>query len=203
VRFIKRAFLRVNEQIRAREVRLINADGKQVGIVPIEQARRYAEEAGLDVVEVAPDANPPVCKIIDYRKVLYEQKRREREGRKHRRHVEIKEVKMRPTIDHHDYETKVRHIREFIEVGHKVKVTMMYRGREMSRTDAGRSLLQRVAAQVADIAAPENRMVQIGRQQQFILAPVSQMKPAGEKPPQPQPAPPPSPPPQGVTSEQP
>lgn len=203
MRFIKRAFLRVNEQIRAREVRLINADGKQVGIVPIEQARRYAEEAGLDVVEVAPDANPPVCKIIDYRKVLYEQKRREREGRKHRRHVEIKEVKMRPTIDHHDYETKVRHIREFIEVGHKVKVTMMYRGREMSRTDAGRSLLQRVAAQVADIAAPENRMVQIGRQQQFILAPVSQMKPAGEKPPQPQPAPPPSPPPQGVTSEQP
>lgn len=165
MRSIKRAFLRVNEAIRAREVRLISAEGKQVGIVPIEQARKMAEEAALDLVEVAPDATPPVCKVIDYRKVLYEQKRREREGRKHRRHVEIKEVKMRPTIDQHDYETKLRHVREFLEEGHKVKVTMMYRGREMGRTEAGRARLMRIVEDLAGIAAPEDRMVQIGRQQ--------------------------------------
>ncbi|MCX8038406.1 MAG: translation initiation factor IF-3 [Candidatus Sumerlaeia bacterium] len=167
----KRAFLRINEAIRAREVRLINADGKQIGVVPIEQARRYAEEAGQDLVEVAPEATPPVCKIVDYRKVLYEQKRREREGRKHRRHTEVKEIKMRPTIDPHDYEIKMRHTREFLQAGHKVKVTIMYRGREMVRTDIGRQLLQRMADDVADLGVPEDRMVQIGRQQQMMLAP--------------------------------
>ncbi len=161
-------------------MRLINAEGKQIGVVPIEQARRYAEEAGQDLVEVAPEATPPVCKIIDYRKVLYEQKRREREGRKHRRHTEVKEIKMRPTIDPHDYEIKMRHAREFLQAGHKVKVTIMYRGREMVRTDIGRQLLQRMADDVADIGAPEDRMVQIGRQQQMMLAPGGHGK-AGEK----------------------
>lgn len=192
----KRAFLRVNDAIRAREVRLVGFDGKQVGIVPIEEARRHAQEAGLDLVEVAPDATPPVCKIVDYRKVLYEQKKREREGRKRRRHTDIKEVKMRPAIDRHDYETKMKHIREFLTVGHKVKVTMQYRGREMSRADAGRAILQRLAQDLADVAAPEDRLVQIGRQQQMILAPVSPSKTAlaGEESPHAPLAPPPAPP---------
>ena len=172
----KRAFLRVNDAIRAREVRLISFDGKQVGIVPIEEARRHAEEAGLDLVEVAPDATPPVCKIVDYRKVLYEQKRREREGRKRRRHTEIKEVKMRPTIDRHDFETKARHVREFLAAGHKVKVTMMYRGREMSRTEAGRALLLKLAQDLSEVATPEDRLIQMGRQQQMMLVPAAPAK---------------------------
>lgn len=174
----KRAFLRVNDAIRAREVRLISFDGKQVGIVPIEEARRHAEEAGLDLVEVAPDATPPVCKIVDYRKVLYEQKRREREGRKRRRHTEIKEVKMRPTIDRHDFETKARHVREFLAAGHKVKVTMMYRGREMSRTEAGRALLLKLAQDLSEVATPEDRLIQMGRQQQMMLVPAAPAKPS-------------------------
>lgn len=193
-RISKRAYLRVNDAIRAREVRLINFDGKQIGIVAIEQARRQAEEVGLDLVEVAPDANPPVCKVVDYRKLLYEQKRREREGRKRRRHMEIKEVKMRPTIDRHDLEIKLRHTREFLAVGHKVKITVQFRGREMSHAELGRNLLLRIAEDLADAAVIEERMVQIGRQQHMILVPATQSKPAEatetpveEKPTQPPP----------------
>jgi len=176
VRLIKKGFLRVNEQIRAREVRLIGSDGKQVGIVPLEDARRQAEAAELDLVEVAPDATPPVCKIIDYRKVIYEQRRKEREARKHRRHVEIKEVKMRPTIDPHDYEIKMRRVREFLGDGHKVKITIMFRGREMAHTERGRNLLMHVAEDVVDLGAMEDRMVQVGRQQHMVLAPVAPAK---------------------------
>jgi len=173
----KRAYLRVNDAIRAREVRLINFDGKQIGIVPIEQARRQAEEVGLDLVEVAPEANPPVCKIVDYRKLLYEQQRREREGRKRRRRTELKEIKMRPTIDRHDLEIKLRHVREFLALGHKVKVTVQFRGREMTHVELGRSLLIRVVESLADVATLEERMVQIGRQQHMILVPLSAAKP--------------------------
>jgi len=191
----KKAHLRINDAIRVREVRLINFDGRQIGIVPIEQARRQAEEVNLDLVEVAPEANPPVCKIVDYRKVLYEQKRKEREGRKRRRHTEIKEVKMRPTIDRHDLEIKVRHAREFLEVGHKVKVTIQFRGREMSRSELGRNLLMRVAESLSGVAVVEDRVVQIGRQQHMILVPASPAKPLEGKPPvvsaPEQPAPPP------------
>jgi len=174
--------LRVNEAIRAREVRLINFDGKHIGIVPIEQARRAATEAGLDLVEVASDAEPPVCKIVDYRKVAYEQKKRERQGRAHRRHVEIKEIKIRPTIDRHDYEIKARHAREFLTLGHKVKITIMFRYREMARPEVARNLLQRIADELADIAAVEDRMAQIGRQHQMILVPASHHKASAAKP---------------------
>jgi translation initiation factor IF-3 len=176
VRPIKKGYLRVNEQIRAREVRLINHEGKQVGIIPLEEARRQAEQVEMDLVEVAPDANPPVCKIIDYRKVVYEARRKEREARKHRRHVEIKEVKMRPTIDPHDYETKMRRIKEFLGDGHKVKVTIMFRGREITHSERGRDLMMRVATGVAEIGAMEDRMVQVGRQQHMVLAPVPAAK---------------------------
>lgn len=182
MRSIKRAHLRVNDAIRAREVRLINFDGTQIGIVPIEQARQHAAEAELDLVEVAPDAEPPVCKIIDYRKLLYDQRRREREARKRRRHTELKEVKMRPTIDQHDYEVKVRRMRGFLDVGHKVKVTVMFRGREMAHTERGRDLLLRVAGDLADKAAVEDRMVQVGRQQHMVLVPSVQSKARGEEP---------------------
>jgi len=159
---------------------LINFDGKQIGIVALEQARQQAGEVGLDLVEVAPDANPPVCKIVDYRKLLYEQKRREREGRKRRRHTEMKEIKMRPTIDRHDLDVKLRHIRDFLTDGHKVKVTVQFRGREMTHAELGRNLLIRVAESLADAATVEERPVQIGRQQCMIVVPLAQAKPAGE-----------------------
>lgn len=173
--------MRVNEAIRAREVRLVDSEGKQVGIVPLEQARRRAEEAGLDLVEVAPDANPPVCKIIDYSKLQYELKRREREARKRQRHTDLKEVKMRPTIDRHDYEIKLRRIKEFLEVGHKVKVTIMFRGREMAHTERGRKLLEQVVADVGDRGTMYDRVVQVGRQQHMILAPTPHHKQAAGK----------------------
>jgi len=182
VRPIKKAQLRVNDAIRAREVRLISPEGKQIGIVPLKEARRYADEAGLDLVEVAPDANPPVCKIIDYRKLVYEQQRREREARKKRRHTELKEVKMRPTIGRHDYEVKVRRMRNFLEAGHKVKVTIMFRGREMAHTERGRNLLAQVLEDLADAAALEDRIIQVGRQQHMLLVPSPQLKASAEKP---------------------
>lgn len=176
MRPIKRAYLRVNDAIHAKEVRLVGSDGEQVGIVSIEEARRHAEEADLDLVEVAPDANPPVCKIVDYRKQLYDQRRREREARKRRRHTEIKEVKMRPTIDRHDLDVKVRRIQKFLDAGHKVKVTVMFRGREMAYSERGRDLLLKVTEELADHGAMEDRLVQVGRQQHMILAPVPQPK---------------------------
>lgn len=147
-----------------RQVRLIDQDGKQIGIVAIEEALRRAEEAGLDLVEVAPDAQPPVCKIIDYKKFLYEQKRKQRLSRKHQRASELKEVKFRLTIDKHDYETKMRHIREFLEDGYKVKATLLYRGREKEHLEFGERLANQLikdletAAQVEHIARSEKRL---------------------------------------------
>jgi translation initiation factor IF-3 len=178
---IKGKNLRVNETIRAREVRLIDPEGEQIGIVPIDQARSKATEAGLDLVEVAPDAKPPVCKIFDYRKLQYDRKRRDREARKRRRHVELKEVKMRPRIDEHDYQTKLRHIREFLEGGHKVKVTIMFRGREMAHREQGRTILERVAKDVSGVGTMDDRISQMGRQQHMILSPDAQKQESKEK----------------------
>ncbi|GIX44020.1 MAG: hypothetical protein KatS3mg130_0428 [Candidatus Sumerlaea sp.] len=139
-------------------MRLINQDNQQVGVVPLQEALRLAREAELDLVEVAPDAKPPVCKIVDYRKVLYEQKKRARESRKRQKVIEVKEVKMRPSIDQHDYETKVKHIREFLEEGQKVKVTFFYRGRERAFQDRAKALLDKLAADLQDIGMLENEI---------------------------------------------
>jgi translation initiation factor IF-3 len=139
---------------------LINASNEQVGVVSIAEALRLALEAELDLVEVAPDAKPPVCKIIDYKKVIYEQKRRARDSKKRQKVIEIKEVKMRPAIDPHDYQTKINHAREFLEDGNKVKVTFTYKGREQAHQDRANALLQKVLADLEDIAVHEqiNRM---------------------------------------------
>jgi translation initiation factor IF-3 len=134
---------------------LINATNEQVGVVPLAEALRLASEAELDLVEVAPDAKPPVCKIIDYKKVIYEQKRRARESKKRQKVIEIKEVKMRPSIDPHDYQTKINHIRNFLEDGNKVKVTFTYKGREQAHQDRANALLKKVLDDLEDVAVHE------------------------------------------------
>ncbi len=148
---------------------MINYDGVQVGIVPLEEARRRAEESELDLVEVAPQATPPVCKIIDFKKILYEQKRKAREARKKQKQIEVKEIKMQPTIDPHDFETKLRHIREFITHGHKVKVTILYKGRGITHTEIGEQLIEKMINQLADVAEPEGGVRRIGRLQILML----------------------------------
>jgi translation initiation factor IF-3 len=144
----------MNERIRVREVRLIDAEGKQVGIVPTDEARRMAIEAGFDLVEVAPDGRPPVCKIMDYGKYKYEQKKKAHSGKKVH-HAKIKEVRLRPRTEDHDYGVKLRHAREFLEKGDKVQIILMYRGRELVHQEVGRALLERFIADLADLARVE------------------------------------------------
>ena len=150
----------MNQEIRAREVRLINHENQQVGVVAIADALRMAQEVELDLVEVAPDAKPPVCKIVDFKKVIYEQKRKARESKKRQKTIEVKEVKMRPSIDKHDYETKINHARAFLEAGDKVKVTFTYKGREQVHQDRALKLLNQIMIDLDDVAVQEavNRM---------------------------------------------
>jgi translation initiation factor IF-3 len=147
--------IRVNHEIRAREVRLINHENQQVGVVQLQEALRLAQEAELDLVEVAPEAKPPVCKIIDFKKIVYEQKLRARESRKKQKMVEVKEVKMRPSIDKHDYDTKIAHAREFLQQGNKVKITFTYKGRERMFQDRAMRLLDQIMTDLEDVAVQE------------------------------------------------
>ncbi|MEO0248909.1 MAG: translation initiation factor IF-3 [candidate division WOR-3 bacterium] len=165
--------MRVNEGIRAKEVRLVGPDGRQIGIKPVEEALRIAEDMDLDLVEVAPLADPPVCKIMDYGKYRYEQTVKMKEARKKQAVVVYKEMKMRPKIDRHDYEIKKRHIERFLKAGNKVKVTVMFRGREMSHTDLGMSLLQQLAEELAELGTVESEPKLEGRNMQMILAPLN------------------------------
>ncbi|MFC7448999.1 translation initiation factor IF-3 [Rhodococcus daqingensis] len=162
---------RINDRIRVPEVRLVGPGGEQVGIVRVEDALRLALEADLDLVEVAPDARPPVCKIMDYGKFKYEAAQKARESRKNQTLTVIKEQKLRPKIDDHDYETKKRNVVRFLEAGSKVKVTIMFRGREQSRPELGFRLLQRLGADVADLGFVETSAKQDGRNMTMVLAP--------------------------------
>ncbi|ABK53041.1 bacterial translation initiation factor 3 (bIF-3) [Acidothermus cellulolyticus 11B] len=162
---------RINDQIRAPEVRLVGPNGEQVGIVRIEDALRLAEEADLDLVEVAPMARPPVVKLMDYGKFKYESAVKAREARKHQAQTVIKEMKLRPKIDNHDYETKKNHVVRFLNEGDKVKITIMFRGREQSRPEMGLRLLQRLAEDVADLGYVEAAPKLDGRNMTMILGP--------------------------------
>ena len=157
--------------IRVREVRLIDETGQNVGVVPTAQALAQATEAGLDLVEVSPDANPPVAKILDYGKYKYQEQKKAAEARKKQKVVEIKEIKMRPSIDDHDYDVKLRAIRRFFEEGDKVKVTLRFRGREMAHQQLGWDVLQRVKAETEPIAKVESEPRMEGRQMVMVLAP--------------------------------
>ncbi|MDV6012257.1 translation initiation factor IF-3 [Haloechinothrix sp. LS1_15] len=162
---------RINERIRVPEVRLVGPNGEQVGIVRIEDALRLAEEADLDLVEVAPQARPPVAKLMDYGKYKYESAQKARESRRNQQMTVIKEQKLRPKIDPHDYETKKGHVSRFLNQGNKVKVTIMFRGREQSRPELGFRLLERLADDVADIGFVESQPKQDGRNMIMVLAP--------------------------------
>jgi translation initiation factor IF-3 len=162
---------RINDRIRVREVRLVGPNGEQVGIVSTEDALRLAQEADLDLVEVAPSAQPPVAKLMDYGKFKYESALKAREARRNQSHVLIKEQKLRPKIDTHDYETKKRNVERFLADGDKVKVTIMFRGREQSRPEIGFRLLQRLAADVTDLGFVESSPKQDGRNMIMVLGP--------------------------------
>ena len=162
---------RINQQIRFSPIRLIDEDGEQVGVVPIEEAQEAARAQGLDLVEVAPNARPPVCRIMDYGRYKYEQAKAEREARKKQHVTQMKEIKMRPNIEEHDFDFKTRHIKRFLDDRNKVKVTIMFRGREMAHTENGREVLNDVVEEIGDLAIVEQRARLEGRNMFMILAP--------------------------------
>ncbi|MGR3712162.1 MAG: translation initiation factor IF-3 [Shimia sp.] len=163
---------RVNDRIRSPEIRLIGAEGENVGVVTPAQAMTMAAEAGLDLVEISPNANPPVCKIMDFGKFKYEQQKRESEARKKQKTIEVKEVKFRPNTDTHDYEVKMRNVYKFLENGDKVKVTLRFRGREMAHQNLGRELLERVAVDIKELGKVESMPKMEGRQMIMMIGPL-------------------------------
>jgi translation initiation factor IF-3 len=152
-------------------VRLVDADGEMVGVVTIDKALERAEQAGLDLVEVSPNADPPVCKILDYGKLKYQEQKKKSEARKKQKTIEVKEIKMRPNIDTHDYDVKMKAIHKFIGEGDKVKVTIRFRGREMAHQELGMQLLQRVRGETDEEAKVEHEPTMEGRQMIMVLAP--------------------------------
>ncbi|HHY32677.1 MAG TPA: translation initiation factor IF-3 [Firmicutes bacterium] len=163
--------LRVNEAIRAREIRLIDENGEQLGIMVVREGLRIAAERGLDLVEVAPNAKPPVCRLLDYGKYKYEQAKRDREARKKQRTMDIKEVRMTPKIEGHDFQVKVRNAQKFLQDGDKVKATVRFRGREIVHADIGRALLLDLAEEVKDYGVIEREPRVEGKHMIMVLAP--------------------------------
>ncbi|MDI9548749.1 MAG: translation initiation factor IF-3 [Chloroflexota bacterium] len=163
---------RVNRGIRAREVRVIGADGQQLGIMSTRDALAVAEENELDLVEVAPNANPPVCRLMDYGKYLYEKQKRERESRKAQKQIEIKEVRLRPKTDEHDIQVVLTKIRKFAKEGAKVRVRIRFRGREIYHPEVAQELMERVATEMSEIVTVESRPMLDGRSMVMLLSPV-------------------------------
>ncbi|MDP9331395.1 MAG: translation initiation factor IF-3 [Actinomycetota bacterium] len=161
----------MNDRIRAPQVRLVGADGSQIGVVATQEALRQARELDLDLVEVAPQAAPPVCRIMDYGKFKYERDIRQKEARKKQARVELKEIKFRPKIDPHDYATKKGHVERFLRAGSKVKVTIMFRGREMAHTDLGRRILDRLITDLGETTVVEMMPKQEGRNMIMVISP--------------------------------
>jgi translation initiation factor IF-3 len=162
---------RVNEAIDARQVRLVDENGTMVGIVPLQMALERAAQAGLDLVEVAPNASPPVCKIMDYGKFKYEQQKKASAARKKQKVIEIKEIKLRPNIDENDYHVKMKKVRDFLEEGDKVKVTLRFRGREVAHQDLAMKLLERIREDIGELAKVEQMPKLEGQQMVMVMAP--------------------------------
>jgi translation initiation factor IF-3 len=179
---------RINEMIRVPQVRLIGDDGNQIGVVSRDEALQYAQQRDLDLVEVAPEARPPVCRVLDYSKYKYEQEQKQKAARRHQKQIHVREIKLRPKIANNDYETKKGHVKRFLDSDNKVKVTIMFRGREMAHPERGEALLMRLAEDVADLGVVEQRPNQDGRNMTMMLGPVKKKEPQhqaadGEEPP--------------------
>ena len=175
---------RINERIRVPKVRLIGADGEQLGIVETPEALKQAQDADLDLVEVAPNSKPPVTRLLDYSKYKYEQEQKQKAARKHQQQVNVREIKLRPKIADHDYETKKGHVERFLRQHNKVKITIMFRGREQAHPERGRMLLQRLYEDLDGLAVIESEPLQEGRNMSMMLAPskeaVKTKEPAAE-----------------------
>ena len=171
---------RINDRIRVPEVRLIGEDGKQIGIVKTPEALSYAQDRDLDLVEVAPEARPPVCRVLDYSKYKYEQAQKQKAARRHQQQITVREIKFRPKIAQNDYDTKKGHVARFLKNKDKVKITIMFRGREVTHPERGTALLDRLAGELSEIAVVEQSPVQDGRNMTMLLAP-SKAVLAGEK----------------------
>ena len=163
--------INVNRRIRAREVRLIDPDGKQLGVVPLMEALETAESHGLDLVEVAPNVSPPVCRIMDYGRYKYQQNKKLQEAKKRQSTFQVKEIKLRPRTGEHDFQVKMRHVKRFLQNRDKVKVTITFRGREMAHTDLGAALLERVVDETSEVAAVEQEARKEGRIMVMVLTP--------------------------------
>ena len=161
----------INSDIAAASIRLIGAEGENVGVVSIDEAMRMAENVGLDLVEISPDADPPVCKILDYGKFKYEYQKKKSEERKKKKTIDVKEIKMRPGIEEHDYQVKMRSVRRFLDEGDKVKMTIRFRGREMAHQELGMKVLDRVREDVDELAKVEQFPKRAGRLLPMVLAP--------------------------------
>jgi translation initiation factor IF-3 len=174
---------RINERIRVPKVRLIGAEGEQLGIVDIDEALKRAQDADLDLVEVAPGSKPPVTRLLDYSKYKYEQEQKQKQARKHQQQVNIREIKLRPKIAQHDYETKKGHVERFLRHQDKVKITIMFRGREQAHPERGRALLQKLYEDLDGLAVIESQPLQEGRNMSMLLAPgkeAAKAEPEGE-----------------------
>ena len=172
---------RLNDQITVRECRLINFDGEQLGIYPTLQAQRIADDEGLDLVEIAPNATPPVCRIMDYGKFKYDQAIKAKQARKNQSKIETKEMKFRPKIDVGDYTTKKKHVLRFLDAGNKVKITIMFRGREMAHPEQGLTILERLADDLKDVAVIESQPKMEGRNMHMLIAPLPSAMAAKKK----------------------
>jgi translation initiation factor IF-3 len=157
--------------IRVREVRVVSPEGEQLGIMATQDALQLADEQGLDLVEVAPNERPPVCRVMDYGKYKYQRSKRQQQAKKKQKIILVKEIKLRPKTEEHDYQFKTQHVRRFIQDGHKAKVTIVFRGREMAHTELGRRILDRVVIDMEDIATVEQTPKQEGRNMTVVLAP--------------------------------
>ena len=176
----ERDLTRINDRIRVPEVRLVGEDGKQIGVVKTSEALAYAQQRDLDLVEVAPEARPPVCRVLDYSKYKYEQAQKQKAARRHQQQITIREIKFRPKIAQNDYDTKKGHITRFLLGKDKVKITIMFRGREVTHPERGTALLDRLASELSDLAVVEQSPIQDGRNMTMMLAP-SKAVLAGEK----------------------
>ncbi len=174
--------MKVNREIRAPKVRVISHLGEQVGVISLGEALAMAEEQGLDLVEIVPGSSPPVCKIINFGKFRYDQTKREKESKKAQHQVKVKEIKFKPNTDDHDVETKLRHARDFLDKGNKVKVTCTFRGREMAHTEIGEKLMEKFCADLEDVAMVESPMKLMGRMLIAVLAPGAKKKKDGKAP---------------------